>query len=709
MENKELVELEVDGMTCSTCALSVEKYLKKEGAEDIYVNFATKEVRFRNIKNVSEKNIEKGIRSIGYQVLSGASKKRFSRLELRLIISAIFTFPLLLHMFLPFALLHNPWFQLTLSFPVVVIGFMQFAGSAWNSIKNKLANMDVLIFIGSNAAFIYSLMGLWQHYGTPMMHKYMFFETAASIITLILLGNWIEEKSVHQTTTALKDLDVMRQEKAKVKRSNLNGETTFVEMEQNQLLAGDIVLANSGDKILADGIILNGEADIDESLISGESVPVFKKSGATVISGTLVLDGNIELKVQKAGNQSTLAKITALVKDAQSKKPDIQKMGDRVSSVFVPIVIAIAVLTFFASVWLFNIEVRLAMMSAIAVLVISCPCAMGLATPTAIMVGVGRGAQQGILIKGGKTLEKLAKVKTVVFDKTGTLTTGNFRVKDFETFHFEDWVAQNIIYHLEQKSSHPIAKSVVSYHGDWKKIPFSYTDYREMKGRGVEAVDASGNVFRLGKAEFVKEILVQDQVFPDKDLFLSYESRLVAAFNIEDEIQEGANAMIQELHAMGIETVLLSGDKAKKCDYVAQRLGLKTCYAEQLPEQKLQVLEELSKKGLAAMVGDGINDAPALSRAAVGISLTHATDIAKHAADVILTGNKIEKVAVAIRLSRKTYATIKQNLFWALSYNVVAIPLAAFGFLSPIFGALSMAFSDVVVIGNSLRLKFKKV
>jgi Cu+-exporting ATPase len=325
------------------------------------------------------------------------------------------------------------------------------------------------------------------------------------------------------------------------------------------------------------------------------------------------------------------------------------------------------------------------------------------------MVGVGRGAQQGILIKGGKTLEKLAKVKTVVFDKTGTLTTGNFRVKDFETYHFSDWVAQNIIYHLEQKSSHPIAKSIVSHHSDWKRIPFSYAEFREIKGRGVEAVDAAGNIFRLGKAEFVKEILDQDQVFPDKDLFLSYESRLVAAFDVEDEIQEGAKAMIQELHAMGIETVLLSGDKAKKCDYVAKRLGIKTCYAEQLPEDKLNILEELSKKGLTAMAGDGINDAPALSRAAVGISLTHATDIAKHAADVILTGSKIEKVAVAINLSRKTYATIKQNLFWALSYNVVAIPLAAFGFLSPIIGALSMAFSDVVVIGNSIRLKFKKL
>ncbi len=713
MSTPEITELEVEGMTCTNCALSVEKYLSRIGGEDISVNFATKEVRFRNTAKTSYEDLKEGIQRLGYTVVTDKptsekenESKGLSSLEKKLIISAAFTLPLLLHMFLPgVALLNNPVFQLVLSLPPLYYGITYFGKSAWGSVRNGTANMDVLIFIGSMAAFAYSLTGTLMYYGQHEAHQYLFYETSATIITLVLMGNWIEERSVKQTTRSLQQLVSMSKEKARLIKKNLNGETTTELVDADKLQPEDLIQVNSGDQIVADGVVEDGDGEVDESLISGESTPVFKEKESQVISGSILLSGSMRVKVSKAGKNSTLSKIIQLVKDAQGKKPGIQKLGDKVSSIFVPVVVSISLLTFLLSWLAFDISLQDSIMASVAVLVISCPCAMGLATPTAVMVGVGKGAKAGVLLKGGDTIEKLARIKTVVFDKTGTLTTGDFRVKDFETYDFDGTVARNIVLHMEKKSSHPIAQSIVKNNPDWFMMAFDYQEFEEIKGKGLRAVDNGGNEFLLGKREWVSGDLADA---PDKDLLLSYCGRVVAGFDIEDRVKEGTREAIAAIHAMGIETVMISGDNEKKCRYVSERTGIKNYFASQLPEQKLDHIRALSAKAPVAMVGDGINDAPALSLADIGISLGSATDIAKESAEVILLSGQIHKVTEALKLGRRTYGTIKQNLFWALAYNVVAIPIAALGFLSPMVGALSMAFSDVVVIGNSLRLRLKK-
>lgn len=711
----EVTELEVDGMTCTNCALNVQKYIEKVGGEDVNVNFATKEVRFINKGGASYEQLKKGISSLGYSVIDVEArkqqenikeKKKLSPLEKKFYFSLIFTIPLFSHMLLPFVgFLQNPWFQLILCLPVMVVGIQYFGKSAWGSIKHGSANMDVLIFIGASSAFIYSLVGTLMHYGTHLIHDYLFYETAATIITLVLLGNLIEERSVERTTTSLKSLMNLAKQKAKLIRKLDTGEE-IQEVDADQLMLGDWVQVNTGDQIVADGVVLNGDAEIDESLITGESTPVFKEENQSVISGSIVLSGSLRYKVKRAGKNTTLANIINLVKDAQGKKPSIQRLGDKVSSIFVPTVISLSILTFLLSFFVFDIRIQSSLMAAVAVLVISCPCAMGLATPTAIMVGVGKGAKNGVLIKGGETIEKLAGIKQVVFDKTGTLTTGKFRVKNFETYLFDENVAKNIVLHMEKASSHPIAKSIVESNADWFMMKFEYKELKEIKGKGIYAVDAGGNDFKLGKPEWVAEEKAADF---DKDLVLSYCGKVVAGFDIEDQVKAGARETVQALNAMGIKTIMLSGDNEKKCSYVAERVGITEYFANQLPEQKLAKITELSGISPTAMVGDGINDAPALSTADIGISLGDSTDIAKQSADVLLLSGNIRKVEDAMKLGQKTYKTIKQNLFWALAYNVVAIPMAAFGYLSPMIGALSMAFSDVVVIGNSLRLNLFKL
>jgi Cu+-exporting ATPase len=707
---KEIVALEVEGMTCTNCALSVEKYLKKIGSEDVSVNFATKEVRFRNTAENDLSAIKKGIGDLGYAVVenTAAPGKKSSRsaLEKKFAVAAIFTFPLLLHMFLPFPLLHDPLFQLVLSIPVMYIGIRHFGKSAFSSVKNGTANMDVLIFIGSVSAFIYSIAGGILHHGTHEAHQYLFYETAATIITLVLLGNLIEERSVQKTTSSLKELLHLQKQKAKRIITGPGGMETLENISSDLIAKEDILRINEGDQALADGIVISGDAELDESLISGESTPVYKEEKSRIISGSMVISGSLKYRVTHAGKDSTLSGIIQLVKDAQGKKPSIQKLGDKVSSIFVPVVLAIALLTFIVSYLLLDITASGSLMAAVAVLVISCPCAMGLATPTAIMVGVGKGAKRGVLLKGGDTIEKLAKIKTIVFDKTGTLTNGKFKVKNFEAIGFDESVAKNIILHMEKISSHPIARSIAEAHADWFMMKFEYTEIREIKGKGIYAKDAGGNEFLLGSPRFVAGSEAEKY---DKDLLLSYCGKVIAAFDIEDQVKTGVRESMQKLRAMGIKTVMLSGDNEKKCRYVAERTGIQEFYFSQMPDEKLRKISDFSAMAPTAMVGDGVNDAPALSKADVGISLGQATDIAKQSADVILMSGEIEKVNEAVLLGRKTYSTIRQNLFWALIYNVVAIPIAAAGMLSPMIGAISMAFSDIVVVGNSLRLNFRKI
>ena len=568
--------------------------------------------------------------------------------------------------------------------------------------------MDVLIAIGSGSAFIYSLSGMIIHFGTPEVSRYLFFETAAAIITFVLLGNVIEKRSVRQTTTAISELSKLQASKAKKINFSDNGNEQMVELSIDEIEKGDWLLVNSGDIIPLDGKITWGQAAINESMITGESLPVNKKTGDEVIGSTIIESGSFKMIVEKTGDETTLAKIIELVNKAQNTKPVIQKLGDKVSAVFVPVVVAIALITFIVSFLVAHLSIQQSLMHSIAVLVISCPCAMGLATPTAVMVGIGRAAKNGILIKGGITLESFAKVKTIVFDKTGTLTTGNFKIKKIHVFDGDEETIRTILYAMEKHSSHPIAKSILSECReaavkseaiDWEKI-------EEYKGIGVRARTKQGDEYGLGSYQLVKLLPVDSS----HNLFLLKNNQLLAAVDLEDEMKHDAIELVRQLKKQGIKTVMVSGDRKAICEAVSENLGIDETYSEQMPAQKLEIIERLSKESITAMVGDGINDAPALAMATVGISISDASQVAIQSAQIILLhGNNLLSLLEAIQISRHTLVTIRQNLFWAFLYNVVAIPIAAFGMLSPMIGAFSMAFSDVVVIGNSIRLKSKYI
>ncbi|MGV3598318.1 MAG: heavy metal translocating P-type ATPase [Bacteroidota bacterium] len=604
--------------------------------------------------------------------------------------------------------LHDPRVQFILCLPVMAIGIIHFGKSAYHSTRVGAPNMDVLIFLGSFSAFVYSVWGSVAFEGLPEQKNYLFFETAATIITLVLLGNLIEKRAVTRTTTAIEELNKLQPAKVKkVVHNLLTNHTEIQTTDLKNIKVSDVIEATTGDSIAVDGTVISGDGEIDESAITGESMPVFKEKDKPVVSGTVVNHGKIHYKATAVGSDTLLAKITQAVKDAQTHKPSIQKFSDKVSLVFVPVVLVLALLTFLLSYFAFGVDATGSLLRAIAVLVISCPCAMGLATPTAVMVGLGRAAQNQILIKGAGTIEELGKVKTVVFDKTGTLTTGRFRIKNFTTYNYADFVAKSVIYSLESVSNHPIAKSIVEDYKDWNWRKMEFMKVVEIKGKGIMAEDATGIVYRLGSRDFVDDNT--GDIKHEADIFLSYNKMVVASFDIEDQVRPEAKTVIEFLNNKGIRTLMLSGDNEKKCRFVAERLGLKEFYHSQLPEDKLNKLKELSQQGKLAMVGDGINDAPALTQADIGITLSNATDAARQSANIVLIGNQLDKLVAAYHIGTKTYSTIKQNLLWALAYNVVAIPLAAMGYLSPMLGALSMAFSDVVVIGNSLRLKWRKI
>lgn len=706
MSDEKHTIINIEGMTCSNCALGVKKQLEKKGLDEVTVNFSTGEASYINTTNVSYEEISSSINNMGYEVVGiegGDEQKGLSSIEKKFYFTLLFTFPLFLHMFFPkHYLINNIWVQISLCSPVFILGVIHFGKSALGSLKSGVPNMDVLIFMGITSAFGYSLYGTIAFYGSHLMHNYMFFETAATITTLVLLGNVLEHRSVHQTTTAIKELSKLQ--KVKAKRVLSNGE--IEEVEYDEIQAGDTLQFNSGDKIVNDGEVIYGKAVINESMLSGESEPINKEIHSKVVGGTIVEDGLIKVKVVKVGSDTVLSQIIKLVKQAQQNQPDIQRLGDKVSAVFVPIVIGISIITFLVALYVFQISLQQSLMQSIAVLVISCPCAMGLATPTAVMVGIGRAAKNGILIKGGNTLEQFANVKNIVFDKTGTLTTGDFTIKHIELYnnsiHEE---VKNILLSIEQNSSHPIATSIVSKLKDNAKT-IEISDVEEIKGFGVKAKDNQGNNYVLGSHRVAEN-------FSEKgvhSIYLIKNEQLIAGIDIEDELKNHVPETIALLNQQGINTVLLSGDKKEKCEKIAKEVKIQTVYSEQLPEHKLVKIEELQEQNFTAMVGDGINDAPALAKADVGISLSKATQIAVQSAKIVLLSDKdLKQVYESYLISKHTLKTIKQNLFWAFFYNVIAIPIAAFGFLNPMVAALAMAFSDVIVIGNSIRLRYKNL
>ena len=690
----------IEGMTCSNCAAGIEKHLSSRGVSNVSVNFSTSEANFSCV-NFSELEIKKMIESLGYSIKENSKKEKTSIQSKLFYFSLFFTLPLFSHMFLKEVeevnFLQDPFIQFLLCLPVYLLGTWFFGRSAIASIKSKSLNMDVLITIGSSAAFFYSIYGWILFGGTPEAHQYLFFETSATIITLVLLGNLLEKRSVQQTTTAINELSEIQKTKAKVQRNN-----EIIELHFEEIIVGDIIIVNSGDKIAVDGIIIEGNASIDESMITGESIPVTKTINNNVIGGTILLSGNIKIKAISVGSDTLLSNIIDLVKNAQNNKPKIQKLGDKVSGVFVPVVVLISCLTFIFSYYAFGIELVESFERSIAVLVISCPCAMGLATPTAIMVGIGRAAKNGILIKGGSTLEKFSKIKHMFFDKTGTITTGNFKIKTLEVINEEESYVKNIIFNLENYSSHPIAKSLVA---ELKSCcdKLEMTNVHEEKGISIEG-DYNGSTYKIGSYK----ILEKER--NTHDLFVLKNNVLIAIIDIEDEIKENVSEVITEINSFGIQTSLLSGDNRKKCENISSKISFHSIYSDQLPDEKLKIIKKHSSLEYTAMIGDGINDAPSLSLASVGISVGGSTGVANQSSEmVLLNENNLEQLITAFKISKHTYLTIKQNLFWAFSYNIVAIPVAAMGYLNPMWGALFMAFSDIIVIGNSIRLKYKKL
>jgi Cu+-exporting ATPase len=702
----EPVELTVDGMDCANCAASITRFLERKGLEDVYVNFQTREVRYKPGENgLDEEAVKAGIRKLGYTVVEPEQSDPWWTLERKLLISAIFTLPLLLHHLLMMVgvdvpLFDNFWVQMAVCLPPFLIGVTHFGGSALRSMRGGVPNMDVLIFVGSTAAFGYSLVGTFLD-----ASQYIFYETAATIITLVLVGNWLEKRAVTQTTSAIQDLTKLQVEKAR----RIMPSGTIVEVDRKDIRVGYHLQVNEGDRIPADGHIINGDAQIDESMITGESEPVVRGQGDAVIGASVIVSGHLHIEVDRLGKDSLLGQMIELVKTAQQEKPDIQRLADKISAIFVPVVLSIALVTFLVGWLAAGLAAQQAAMNAIAVLVISCPCAMGLATPTAVMVGVGRLARIGVLIKGGQTVETLADIQSMVFDKTGTLTRGQLSVARIDYLTSDEKRTDAIVYHLEKHSSHPIAKSLVSsledrvngFHTLWADL-----DVREEKGKGVTGLLPDGTRWKLGSARYHEQLALEQ---PSSDLYLSENDQLLARIHLVDELKPEAVQALQDLRHQGIKTIILSGDRQEKTEAIAREVGVDTYFAEQLPEEKLARIESLASEGMVAMVGDGINDAPALAKATLGISLSNASQVAIQSARVVLLNGQLDKLPQAMAVARHTVLTIRQNLFWAFAYNVVAIPVAALGFLNPMWGALFMAFSDVVVIGNSVRLKHKNI
>lgn len=696
----------IEGMTCTNCALTISRFLEKNGISGIHVNPISGELSFETSDTEKLPELKKGIEALGYGVkMPGQSavekKKLLGDNKSRFLFTLPFTAVLMLHMLDSWIHIHwlmDPFVQLALCLPVFITGMYFFGRSAWKSMKNGIPNMNTLITIGALASFIYSLTGLIMQLGSD----YLFFETTATIITLVFLGNYLEDASVSSTQSALKKLATSQKVMANMIAFNDQHREQVFPIDNAQLKTGDLVLIRSGEKVPADCKILWGECEVNESIITGESLPLHKVIKDKLIGGSLLETGTVKAQVTAAGNHTILAGILQMVRMAQSEKPPVQKLADRISAIFVPVVIGLAIIAFLMNYFLLDAGTGQSLMRSVAVLVIACPCAMGLATPAGIAVGLGRAARSGILFRKPAALESFNKITRVVFDKTGTLTTGKFSIERYETT-MKDEEFRKIVTSLEKYSTHPLAKAIINEWPmndsiRWKKI-------EEIKGYGVKAEDSNGNIYSAGS----KRMLNGEHADDDHDMFISCNDKVIGRIRLKDEIRPEAAEVINKIRQAGIRTYLLSGDKKEKCEATAKELGIDEVFAEQLPEEKLKKIAALSANNPTAMVGDGINDAPALAKATLGISLSEASDIAMQNADVVLMNNGLKHLPLAMGLGKHTYITIKQNLFWAFFYNIIAIPVAAMGWLTPAVAALAMGFSDVILAANSVRLFVKKV
>ncbi|HEY4148253.1 MAG TPA: cation-translocating P-type ATPase [Chitinophagaceae bacterium] len=711
----EQVNWKVEGMDCATCALTITQYLQKQGMTQVKVNPASGEVLFeKNGGAVSDDALKKGIHDLGYTVVDtdGAfqqqGKAPFNKYLRYVLICLPFTLVLSLHMlhkWLPLHWLMNPWLQLVLCLPVYLTGMSFFGKSAWKSMRNGVLNMNVLISLGATAAFLYSLAGTVFNLGD----NYLFYETAATIITLVFLGNYLEDISVSVTQRALNQLARQQQVMANMIAFDDQHQEIIFPLENTQLKPGDLVLIKSGEQVPADCKILWGEASVNESIITGESLPVAKHPKDLLIGGSLIADGTVRAQVTTEASHSVLANIVDLVKKAQGDKPPVQHLADRISAIFVPLVVGIALLTFAINYFALH-EVSVALSRSIAVLVIACPCAMGLATPAAIAVGLGRAARNGILFRDAKSLEAFKTIRQVVFDKTGTLTTGRFSISNWQLAapHNGSPVItedefKRITFSLEKYSNHPIAQCIASA---WKtKDDLRWQKTEEIKGLGMKGTTKEGDVYQAGSYKIAAGLTTDDT----HNIYVVKNDRLLGWIDVKDEIRPEAAEVVRYFKDKNIRTILLSGDRLASVKSLGDQLGIDEIFAEQTPQQKLQKTEALTHAAPTAMVGDGINDAPALAKATIGISMSDSSHIALQTANVVLMNQGLKKLPEALGLGRHTLITIKQNLFWAFIYNIIAIPFAAAGFLLPAIAALIMGLSDVVLAINSVRLFVKKV
>jgi len=708
----EKIEWKVEGMTCSNCALTISKYLKKEGLKDVSVNLIDGDVSFEPGENGKQEKIKKGIEGLGYKVIDGqpttANRQQFLKTPLQKFWFCLpFTLVLMLHM-LPRHpdFLMNPWIQFGLCLPVFIVGMEYFGTSAVKSIRNGMPNMNVLIALGATAAFIYSLIATLMNLG----EQYLYYESAATIITLVFLGYWMEDASIASTQKALKSLSAEQKVMANIIAFDDEHKEQIFSVENSQLRVGDLVLIKTGEHVPTDCKILWGECSVNESILTGESLPLEKHAKDSLIGGSIVENGTVKAQVTAVGKETILSKIVNLAKQAQSEKPPIQQLADKISGIFVPAVLIIAALTLVANYFLFHIPFDRSLMRSIAVLVIACPCAMGLATPAAIAVGLGRAAKNGILFKDAKSLELFKNIQQIVFDKTGTLTTGQFMISDFRFEIVNEEYFKRISYSLEKFSNHPIAKTITK---QWKtclsgrqaKDEIKWKKIEEIKGIGIKAIDNDDNNYAIGSYKIAENISSEK----DHNIYLIKNNELLGWIDVKDEIRPEAKNVINYFISKGIKTYLLSGDSNAKCRQIANELGIDEFYAEQTPEQKLELISKLNSVAPTAMIGDGINDAAALAKATIGISLSDATEIARQNSQVVLMNSGLQNLPLALGLGRHTFITIKQNLFWAFFYNIIAIPIAAIGLLTPGIAALAMGFSDVILAANSVRLRWKKV